>query len=328
MTEPTITCPNCQSEIKLTESLAGPLLADTRRHFEAQIAAKNVEIGAREAALRKQQEDLERAKVSLEAQVAARVAAEREKIAAEESGRAKRAAALELEQRDQALAAANALLKEREGKLAEAQKAQAELLRKERELDDAKRELELDVERKVQASLEQVRSKAKLDAEEALGLKVREREETIAGMQRQIEELKRRAEQGSQQLQGEAHELELEALLRSKFPHDIIEPVPKGEYGGDLLQRVFGPGGQPCGSILWEAKRTRNWSDGWLAKLRDDQRTAQADVALIVSHALPKGLQSFDLVDGVWVAEPRCAVAVAIAIRQTLIQVAGARTRW
>ena len=88
-------------------------------------------------------------------------------------------------------------------------------------------------------------------------------------------------------------ELALEGLLRQKFPRDAFDPVPKGEFGGDLIQHVVGPTGQICGSILWEAKRTKNWSDGWLAKLREDQRAAKADVALLVSHALPKGLQSF-----------------------------------
>ena len=325
MTEPTITCPSCKTEIKLNESLAAPMIADATRRFEEKLAAQNVEIARREAAVRESQSAIEEAKASLDDQVAARVAQAREGIAAEEAGRARRAAALELEARDRQLAEVNQLLSEREAKLTEAQAAQADFLRKARELDDARRELALDVERQVEAGLGAVRDKARQDAEEGMGLKVREKEEQIAGMQRQIEDLKRRAEQGSQQLQGEAQELELEATLRSKFPHDVIDPVPKGEFGGDLLQRVIGPGGQPCGTILWEAKRTRNWSDGWLAKLRDDQRTAKAEVALIVSHALPKGMQSFDLIDGVWVAEPRCAVPVAIAIRQTLIQVAGAR---
>ena len=114
-------------------------------------------------------------------------------------------------------------------------------------------------------------------------------------MQRQIEELRRKAEQGSQQLQGEALEIELERMLRSRFPRDLIEPVPKGEFGGDVLHRVLGPAGQTCGTILWESKRTKNWSDGWLAKLRDDQRAAKAEIALIVSSALPKGVETFDL---------------------------------
>jgi hypothetical protein len=156
-------------------------------------------------------------------------------------------------------------------------------------------------------------------------LKVAEKEQTIAGMQKQIEDLKRRAEQGSQQLQGEVQELELEALLRGKFPRDTIEPVPKGEHGGDVLQRVVGPLGQVCGTILWESKRTKNWSDAWLVKLREDQRAAKAEVAVLVTQALPKQMETFDLVDGVWVTPPRTALPIAMALRQMLTEVSLAR---
>ena len=88
---------------------------------------------------------------------------------------------------------------------------------------------------------------------------------------------------------------------------------------------MLGPLGQGCGTILWEAKRTKHWTDGWLAKLRDDQRAAEADLAIIVSHAVPKDLQGFDHIDGVWVAEPKCAVAVAVALRESLVAIAAAR---
>ncbi len=177
----------------------------------------------------------------------------------------------------------------------------------------------------MQENLSAIRDKAKLEAEEALKAKVSEKEAQIAGMQRQIEELQRKASQGSQQLQGEALELELESLLRGRFPRDLIEPVPKGEFGGDVLHRVLGAAGQSCGAILWESKRTKNWSDGWLAKLRDDQRSAKAEIALIVSAALPKGVETFDLVDNVWVSEPRFAIPLAIALRESLINLAGSR---
>lgn len=144
-------------------------------------------------------------------------------------------------------------------------------------------------------------------------------------MQKQIEELKRKAEQGSQQLQGEVQELELEALLSAKFPRDTIQPVPKGEHGGDVLHIVFGPSGQPCGTILWESKRTKNWSDGWLTKLRGDQRSSKAEVAVIVSQTLPKGMETFGLIDQVWITDPRSVVPVAVALRQMLVEVASAR---
>jgi hypothetical protein len=144
-------------------------------------------------------------------------------------------------------------------------------------------------------------------------------------MQKQIEDLKRRAEQGSQQLQGEVQELELENLLRSKFPFDAIEPVPKGEFGGDVLHRVRTPNGQVSGTILWEFKRTKTWSDSWLVKLRDDQRTAKAEIAVIVTQVLPKGVETFELIDGVWVTHPRAALPVAAILRQTLLELAMSR---
>lgn len=325
MTEPTITCPNCQTHIPLTASLAAPLIKATQSKYERLMAQKDKDIAGREEALRSQQVEIEKAKENVEQEVAKKLSAERTRIAAEEATKAKRLAAADLDQKAKEVTELQQVLKQRDEKLAEAQKAQAELMRKERALDDAKREMDLTIEKRVQASLDTVRTKAKQDAEEALKLRVLEKEEQIASMQRQIEDLKRKAEQGSQQLQGEALELELEASLRTKFPQDVIEPVPKGEFGGDVLHRVMNSINQPCGTILWESKRTKNWTDGWLTKLRDDQRKAKADVALIVSNALPKGVHSFDHVDGIWVTETRCAIPVAIALRQSLIELAAAR---
>jgi len=325
MNEPVIHCPTCSTEIKLTESLAAPLIAETRRQFERTLAAKDAEVAKREAALKSREGELAAAKASIDEQVAAKVKAERAAIAADEAKKAKLLAASDLEQKTKELGELQEVLKQRDAKLAEAQAAQAELIRKQRELDDARREMDLTIEKKVQESLLEVRDKAKQEAEEGLKLRVAEKEEQISSMQRQIEELKRKAEQGSQQLQGEVLELELEALLRSKFPLDSIEPVAKGELGADVLQRVLGLSGQSCGTILWESKRTKNWSDGWLAKLRDDQRSANAELALLVSNALPKGVTAFDHIDGIWVAEPRCAIPVAIALRQSLIEIAKVR---
>jgi hypothetical protein len=325
MIEPIIHCPNCRTEIKLTESLAAPLIAETRQKFEQTLAAKDAEVARRETVLKSKEGELAAAKAGIDEQVAAKLKAERLVIVAEEAKKAKLLAASDLQQKAKELGDLQEVLKQRDVKLAEAQQAQADLLRKQRELDDAKREMDLTIEKKVQESLLAVRDKAKLEAEEALKLRVQEKEEQIASMGKQIEELRRKAEQGSQQLQGEVLELELESLLRAKFPLDLIEPVPKGEFGGDALQRILGVSGQPCGTILWESKRTKNWTEGWLTKLRDDQRKASAELALLITTALPKGVTSFDLVDGIWVAEPRCAIPVAIALRQSLIEIAKVR---
>ena len=217
------------------------------------------------------------------------------------------------------------LANQQNAKLADAQKSQADLLRKQRELADAIREVDLTVEKRVQEGLSATREQAKKEAEEGLKLKVMEAEQTISSMQKQIEDLKRKAEQGSQQLQGEVQELELEALLRAKFARDTIEPVPKGEHGGDALQHVAGPNGQPCGTIIWESKRTKNWSDGWLTKLREDQRAAKAEIAVIVSQSLPKGVDTFGLIENVWVTHTKTVLPVAVTLRHTLIEVASAR---
>jgi len=325
MTEPTITCPQCKAEIKLTESLAAPLLEATKRDFEQRLAQKEADAAKRETALREREAALAKEKETLEEQVGDKLKLERNKIVAEEARKAKLALSSDLEQKSKELLEIQNILKKKDEKLAEAQQAQADLLRKQRELDDAKRELDLTVEKRVQEGLTATRDQAKKEVEEALKFKVMEKEQTITSMQKQIEELKRRAEQGSQQLQGEVQELELEALLTSKFPQDQIQPVAKGEYGGDVLHRVAGSFGQPCGTILWESKRTKNWSDGWLAKLREDQRQAKAEIAIIVSQALPKEVETFEFIDGVWVTHPKAALPVAIAMRHTLLEVASAR---
>jgi hypothetical protein len=324
-TEPTIICPNCSTEIKLTQSLAAPLIQTVRKEYEAKIAQKEADVAKREANVRAQQEAVKDARKAIEDQVAEKLKTARAAIAEEEARKAKLLTASDLEAKTKEVGELQEVLKQRDEKLKKAQQAEADLLRKQRELDDAKRELELTVEKRVQASVEEVRQKAKQEAEEGLKLKVAEKEQQISSMQRQIEDLKRKAEQGSQQLQGEVLELELETTLSAKFPLDRIEPVAKGEFGGDVLQKVVGPVGQACGAILWESKRTKNWSDGWLPKLRGDQRTAKAEIAVLVSNAMPKDIDGFGHIDGIWITQSRYAMPLVIALRQSLIEVANTR---
>ncbi len=326
MSDPTITCPHCKKEIKLNESLAAPLIEATRKDYEKKIAGMESQFAGREEVLRKRQADIEKERANIESSVADKLESEKKRITEEESRKAQKIAALDLEKKAREVAELQSVLDKRTAQLAEVQKVEAEMLRKQRDLDDAMREMELTVEKKVQASIETLRTNARREAEENMKLRVLEKEQTISAMQKQIEDLKRRAEQGSQQLQGEVQEMALEQILSARFTSDIIEPVPKGEHGGDILQRVSaGNGGSPAGTILWESKRTKNWSDGWLGKLRNDQRTAKAEIAVLVTHALPREIESFDLLDGVWVASPRMIVPVALMLRESLVELA--RTR-
>jgi hypothetical protein len=323
--EPTLHCPNCNHEIRLTESLAAPLLAETRQRFQQQLASKDAEMERKTEALRLEREQVSKDREQIEDQVTQRLTAERAQLVATESRKAREAAAAELQAKEAEAAELRAALLTNNAKLAEAQKQQAELMRQQRALEEEKREIDLTIEKRVQASISEIQIKATQEADEAARLRVAEKDQTIESMTRTIEELKRKAEQGSQQSQGEVLELLLEDLLRGRFPTDSIEPVGKGELGADVIQQVNGAIGQSAGIILWETKRTKAWSDGWLTKLRDDQRRSGADIALIISHALPKHIEQFDLVDGVWVAHPRCAMPVAVALRQGLIDVSNSR---
>ena len=325
MAEPTVACPNCKTAIKLTESLAAPLVEATRREYERRLAQKESECNGRELVLRKHETELAKQREAFVAQVQEKLKQEREKIVSEEARKAKAICAIELDGKNREINSLQDVLKQREEKLTEAQKSQAQFLQRQRALEDEKRELDLTIEKRVREELVLVRTQARLEAEDQLKLKVIEKEQTITSMQKQIEDLRRRAEQGSQQLQGEAQELELEALLNSKFPFDRIDPVRKGEHGGDVLHRVHNSHGGCCGAILWETKRTKNWSDSWLVKLREDQRAAKAEIAIIVSHALPKDVETFELVEGVWVTHPKTMIPVAFSLRHMLLELASVR---
>ena len=312
--EPVITCPRCQAEIKLTESLAAPLLRSKEQEFKR----LETELREQESALKKQRDLIEQ-------DVASRLSAERKKVADEEQRRARLALGGELEQKQRELTHLGEVLKARDAKLAEAQQAQALFVRKQRELEEREREIELTIEKRVSANVGQIQQKARQEAEDQLKLKVAEKDLLIQGMQKQLEELRRRSEQGSQQLQGDAMESELCHTLTERFAHDNISRVQKGEFGGDVLHQVLSSSGLICGTILWESKRTKNWSDGWLAKLRQDQRTAKADIAVIASHALPQGVVHFDLIEGVYIVSPQCVVPVATMLRKGLLELAFAR---
>jgi hypothetical protein len=292
--EPTIICPNCSAEIKLTESLAAPLVEATRQKFKDHLAKKETE-------WRKHADDV------------------RKEAEASALEKARRDVTSEMRENEQRIAELQSNLETNNAKLAEAQRMQADVLRKERALEDQKRELELTIEKRVQQDVSAVRDKARQEATEEARLKLAEKDETMQAMQRQIEELRRRAEQGSQQLQGEAQELELESTLSALFPFDKIEPVGKGEFGGDIMQQVYTQQGVLCGSILWESKRTKNWSDTWLPKLRKDQRDAKADIALIVTQAMPATIKAFGEIDGVYVTSYTLYQPVCVMLRNAVI---------
>ncbi len=212
-------------------------------------------------------------------------------------------------------------LEERKQELDFARKVELEFRRKENELIQKEQNLELELQRRLSEERKQIQEFVKNSLHSEYELKIREKEETISSMQKKIEELNLKLQMGSQQLQGEVQEIVIEEQLKMKFPIDKIEPVPKGIRGADIIQEVRNRFGEVCGKILWESKRTNNWSNEWIPKLKEDQREIGAEFCAIVSRTLPKEINSVGLLDGVWVCDFNSYIGLAMALRENLIQV-------
>ncbi len=212
-------------------------------------------------------------------------------------------------------------LSEKDGKLKALRDQEMALRQEKNELAESRRELELDLQRKLDEERKKIEEQIRNAEAERFKLKEAEYQKKIEDAQKANEDLRRKLEQGSQQLQGEVLELELESLLRNAFPLDMIEPVRKGARGADVLQTVITRTGLACGKIIWEAKRAENWSNAWIQKLKDDQQAANAEVAVLVSTTMPKQTtEPFCLVEDVWVADMLAIRPVAETLRVMLIE--------
>lgn len=202
-------------------------------------------------------------------------------------------------------------------------------LRKQKEvLEEKERKFDLEMQRQLDTAKKAIREATMKEADEQTGMKLKEKDLVIERMNKQMEEMKRTAAQGSQQTQGEVAELDIEKTLRETYPQDDIVPVEKGDMGGDCVQIVKSPSGKTvCGKILWESKRTKNWTDGWVPKLKEDQRRSGADMAAIVSQVMPKETtEEMVNVDGVWVTKRPLLVPLSGLLREILINVAYQKT--
>ncbi len=220
---------------------------------------------------------------------------------------------------------ANELLetKERNRKQQEELLEMNKLLRSLKE-DNEKREIEN--QKKLNEEREKIKEEAVKNASEKARLKELELEKKISDMQKSLDEAQRKSQQGSQQLQGEIMELDLEEQLKSAFMFDEFMPIPKGIEGADIWQKVRNRHGQEAGSILWEIKRTKAWSKNWLPKLREDSRKVNATICIIVSDMLPPNVEYYDRQDGVWICSYSHTVVLAKVLRESLLQVAIAKS--
>jgi hypothetical protein len=314
-----ITCPHCANEFQIDQVISAQLTAELRQEFEKEFSQKAQNLAKEREKLAELQKQLEIAKQDIDAQVQQAITKERAALLNKARVEAQQAVAIDLQDREEQLKVTLEQFKA-------LKKQELELHKKNRELVEQAENQELERIRWQEQERATLREAALKHAEEQSQLKRAEDKLLIESMRKQIEDLQRKAEQGSQQLQGEAQEIVLQDLLLSLFPGDIIEEVGKGVRGGDVIQRVIDFNGRECGAILWESKRTKNWSEQWLSKAIDDQQNAKAVCACIVSSVIPSSVQHFGELNGVWVASWSCARSIAVVLRRVLIEAARART--
>lgn len=218
--------------------------------------------------------------------------------------------------------------KTNEAKLAESREKELEFLKKMQELKSKEQELELELQRKLMDERNKLLEVVKKEEEEKnkqkdweFEMKLKERDKQLDDQRKLIEEMKRKSEQGSMQLQGEVQELVLEQLLRDAFPFDVVSEVGKGIKGADCIQTVRNSFGQECGKIIFESKRTKDFSAEWIEKLKADMRVLNADVAVIVTQAMPKDMSSFGEKDGIWVCNFGEVRGLVYVLREGIIKV-------
>ena len=217
---------------------------------------------------------------------------------------------------------------EKELKLVEARKKEAEFLEKERGLKNKEAELELSLQKKlvderekISQDLKKIEEQKFAQIQQEFQLKFLEKEKQLDDQRKLVDQMKQKAEQGSMQLQGEVQELLLEEVLKTTFPFDRIEEVGKGVRGADCIQVVNNRIGTEAGKIIYESKRTKEFSNDWIDKLKADMRSTNADIAVIVTQVMPKDLERFGEKDGVFICTFAEVRSVAAILRNALLKI-------
>lgn len=317
-----IVCPKCDHHFTLDQGITRQTIEGYEDEFERMFASQKKQLemdavkdaerkatkqfGGRIAQLQEQLSDTQKAEKDARALI--------EKAQADAKVKAQQEFASERKALAEELTAKDTALKEfRDQELA--------LRKQKRDLEERHAGMQLELQRKLDDERAKITEQISRKEAERYSLIEAEYRKKIEDAQHANDDLRRKLEQGSQQLQGEVLELELENMLSGAFVHDMIEEVKKGQRGADVVQLVRTPLGQVCGKIIWEAKRAVHWTDKWLQKLKDDQQVAGADIAVLVTTAMPKGVtEAFCRIDDVWVVSPQVMRPVAEALRITLLE--------
>ena len=312
MDQGTITCPNCGHQFEISDALTAQIREHLKGELQQEINCREKELKKRLDNLKAEKEALEKDRESIDEEVEKKLQL---KLDEAEVKAAKKAESKYTEQ----LKELQAVLSEHEDSIKIYRENELELRKRQRELEKATEDAELEMTRK----LDDERTKIRLEAVNKIidqhKLKDLEKDKVISDLKSALDDMRRKAEQGSMETQGEVLEQDFEAQLKRYFPHDEIQPVPKGIRGADLIQIVRTAFGAKCGVLLLETKNTKAWSSQWIPKLKDDMIETRAAIAILVSVVLPDDVIRFGMVDGVWVSDPLSAIPLACALRQQLI---------
>lgn len=311
MAEEFLECPKCGAKIPLTKALTAPIEARLRATLEADVRKRAEDLSRNEEALKQREGKLNK---TVDAEVKARLPKLTQHLRQELTE--------EYDTRIKELGENAARATTRAEK---AEQKERELRAERTKLEEREKALDLEVARQVEENSTAIKEKIRAEIGEANRLKEQERALQIEGLTRQVEDLQQKLAQGSEQRQGEALEVEIEQELRRAFPTDVIEPVPAGTRGADIVQKVLTPAGQACGSIVWETKRTKDWNDGWVAKLKEDTNRIGGETSILVSRVLPEGVRGFTFSRGIVICDFGSAIPVATLVRLRLIEVARQR---
>ncbi len=308
-----ITCPNCGHRFYAEEALEKQLLAKLERDHQ-QKAAQQVEI------LNRQREALEQEKQKFAQQLLdqdqlIKHKVEEEKKSLFELARAK--AEEGVAQRLRSLEEENKTRREENLKL---QKMEVELLKREGQLKEEQERMQIEIDKRLFEQQSTIEAKVRAAEADKSELRFKEYEKKLHDQRKLVEEMKRRAEQGSMQLQGEVQELALEDFLNRHFPFDQVAQVPKGVRGADVIQTVIDPLQRECGKIIFESKRTKTFSNDWIGKLKADQLEQRAELAVIVTEALPSGMTRFGEKEGIWICSFPEVKSLAFVLREMLLR--------
>ena len=308
-----ITCPHCGFIFPLESAISHQLEATIRKELEEKIRQDAEFINASKKALEKEREEFQKHMEAEEAIIAAKVKAKLE------SEKAKLNDTLEEKYKEQV----DALKKENsDGKVENRIYRQKEvvLLQKEQQLKDREEDLKLEVDRQMLLKRREIAEEVIKREQTRHELHLRELEKKLEDQVKLATEMQRKAEQGSQQLQGEVLELAIEEFLRENFFRDEIKEVKKGERGGDYIHTVNNEFNRVCGKIIYECKRTKNFMNGWIEKLKIDQKESGCDIAVLVTESMPSDMPSIGMKDGVWICSYTEFKALVFALRYVLVR--------